>query len=108
MTLYTISTNNPVNRTNLTFKIKDIHGMLPFEESYEMLRKTENGVINPRAAGNPFDYLRVMQPQFKSAIDLIVEFWRDFSNSNIRNLYNYLGNRYIAKLKRCAAEKHCC
>jgi len=72
---------------------KDIYGMLPIEESYEMLRKTENGVSTPYAEGNPFDYLRVMQPQFKDAIDLIINFWRDFSKSNIRNLYNYIKHK---------------
>lgn len=72
---------------------KEIYGMLPIEESYEMLRKTENGVSTPHAEGNPFDYLRVMQPQFQDAIDLIVNFWRDFSNSNIRNLYNYIKHK---------------
>ena len=67
--------------------------MLPIEESYEMLRKTENGASTPHAEGNPFDYLRVMQPQFQDAIDLIVNFWKDFSNSNIRNLYNYIKHK---------------
>lgn len=72
---------------------QEIQGMLPIEESYEMLRKTENGVSTPHAEGNPFDYLRVMQPQFTKAIDLIIEFWKEFSNSNIRGLYNYIKHK---------------
>jgi len=72
---------------------QEIYGMLPIEESYEMLRKTENGVSTPHAEGNPFDYLRLMQPQFQDVIDLIVNFWSDFSNSNIRNLYNYIKHK---------------
>jgi hypothetical protein len=72
---------------------KDIYGMLPIEQSYEMLRRTENGVSTPHAEGNPFDYLRVMQPQFNEAIELIINFWRDFANSNIRNLYNYIKHK---------------
>lgn len=72
---------------------KDIYEMLPIEDAYEMLRKTENGVSTPHAEGNPFDYLRVMQPEFKDAIDLIIRFWSEFSNSNIRNLYNYIKHK---------------
>ena len=31
--------------------------------------------------------------QFSPAVDLIVEFWKNFSNSNIRNLYNYIKHK---------------
>ena len=72
---------------------KDVSGMHPIEEAYELLRKTENGVSTPHAEGNPFNYLKVMRPEFASSVDLIVEFWKKFSNSNVRNLYNYIKHK---------------
>lgn len=72
---------------------RDIQGMLPIEESYKLLRETENGVSSPNTEGNPFDYLKIMQPSFKEAIDLIIEFWKYFSNSNIRNIYNFIKHK---------------
>lgn len=71
----------------------DVSGMHPIEEAYELLRKTENGVSTPHAEGNPFNYLKVMRPEFASSVDLIVEFWKKFSNSNVRNLYNYIKHK---------------
>ena len=35
---------------------RDVRGMHPIEEAYDLLRKTENGVSTPHAQGNPFDY----------------------------------------------------
>lgn len=54
-----------------------------------MLRAAERNVTPPTAETNPFGYLKKMCPEFTSAIDLIVEFWKEFSNSEIRNKYNY-------------------
>lgn len=71
----------------------DLSEMVTIEEAYEMLRKTENGISTPNAKGNPFEYLSIMRPEFKEAIDLIIDFWAKFSNSNIRNLYNYLKHK---------------
>ena len=34
-----------------------------------------------------------MVPEFSMAVDLIADFWKDFSNSNIRNLYNYIKHK---------------
>ena len=34
-----------------------------------------------------------MVPEFSSAVDLIIDFWKGFSNSNIRNLYNYIKHK---------------
>ena len=72
---------------------KDICGMHPIEDAFELLRKTENGVSTPHAEGNPFNYLKVMRPEFSDAVDTIVEFWKIFSNSSIRNLYNFLKHK---------------
>lgn len=67
--------------------------MRPIEEAYKLLRKTEEGASTPHAKGNPFDYLKAMAPEFSSATDLIINFWKEFSNSNIRNLYNYIKHK---------------
>ena len=34
-----------------------------------------------------------MRPEFSDAIDLIIEFWKEFSESNIRNTYNYIKHK---------------
>lgn len=81
------------DRNGNIINAKDIYEMVPIEDAYELLRKTENGVSNPHAEGNPFDYLRVMQPKFRDSIDLIITFWSEFSNCNIRNLYNYIKHK---------------
>lgn len=72
---------------------KDVCGMHPIEEAYELLRKTENGVSTPHAEGNPFNYLKVMRPEFTGAMDTIIDFWKIFSNSQIRNLYNFVKHK---------------
>ena len=72
---------------------RDVRGMHPIEEAYDLLRKTENGVSTPHAQGNPFDYLRTMLPEFSPVMDLIIEFWKEFSNSNIRGLYTYIKHK---------------
>ncbi|MCH5262153.1 MAG: hypothetical protein J1F42_04505 [Lachnospiraceae bacterium] len=77
---------------NIT-NVKEVRGMHPIEEAYSLLRKTEEGVSTPHAKGNPFDYLKTMAPEFSSAVDLIIDFWKEFSNSDIRNLYNYIKHK---------------
>ena len=72
---------------------QDIYGMSPIEEAYDLLRKTENGVSTPHSKDNPFHYLQTMLPEFSDAVDLIIDFWSKFSNSNIRNLYNYIKHK---------------
>ena len=72
---------------------ENVSCMHPIEEAYDLLRKTENGVSTPHADGNPFAYLKKMVPEFSPAVDLIINFWKEFSNSNIRNLYNYIKHK---------------
>lgn len=68
-------------------------GMLPIEEAYGALRKAENIVTNPNSQDNPFEYLKNMCSEFAPAIDLIVEFWKQFADSNIRSLYNFIKHK---------------
>lgn len=64
-------------------------GMMPIEDAYNLLRNAEKNVTTPTAQENPFAYLKIMRPEFSTAIDLIVEFWNNFSDTPIRNTYNY-------------------
>lgn len=72
---------------------KDVCGMHPIEESYELLRKTEKNVFPPKDKGDPFHYLKVMRPEFSDAVDTIVDFWKVFSDSSIRTLYNFIKHK---------------
>lgn len=85
--LYKFDNNNNI------VNVQEVYGMSPIEEAYELLRKTENGVTTPHAEGNPFDYLKKTVPAFEEAIDMIIDFWSTFSNSNIRKLYNYIKHK---------------
>ena len=76
---------------------EDITGIHTIDEAYAMLRNTENGVSTPHAEGNPFKYLKIMRPEFSCAVDAIIDFWREFSNSEIRNLYNF--SKHKGKLR---------
>ena len=62
-------------------------------EAYKALRKAENLVTNPNSQDNPFVYLKNMCPEFTPAIDLIIEFWQDFADSEIRKLYNFIKHK---------------
>lgn len=83
------SFDNDGNVTNA----ENVCGMHPIEEAYDLLRKTENGISTPHAEGNPFNYLKTMCPEFSNAVDTVIEFWKTFSNSSIRNLYNYIKHK---------------
>lgn len=71
----------------------DIRGMHTIEDSLKMLRRAENGVVSPGSEENPFHYLKRMCPEFTGAVNLIVEFWNEFANSNIRSIYNYIKHK---------------
>lgn len=73
----------PINMSNL----------MNIEAAYNALRKAENFVTNPDSNGNPMEYLKTRCPEFKDSIDLIINFWKEFSNSNIRNLYNFIKHK---------------
>ena len=68
-------------------------GVKPIEEAYDLLRQAENNVTNPTSEDNPFQYLKKMCPEYTTAIDLIINFWKDFSNTNIRKNYNFFKHK---------------
>lgn len=71
----------------------EIRGMHPIDEAFSILRKVENSTVAPTAENNPFTYLKVMTPEFSDAVDLIISFWRQFGDTNIRNLYNFIKHK---------------
>jgi len=71
----------------------ETYGMMPIDQAWDALRNMEGKVTTPTAQNNPFGYLKIMRPEFCDSIDLIIDFWNQFSNSNIRNMYNYIKHK---------------
>ncbi|HFC9378839.1 TPA: hypothetical protein QFG62_001107 [Enterococcus faecium] len=46
-----------------------------------------------------------MKPEFSKAIDLIIDFWKEFSESQIRNIYNYVKHKGTPSYKKIEALK---
>lgn len=67
----------------------DLSGIRPIDEAATLLRSTERNVTSPTAENNPFEYLKMMCPEFIPAFDQIIDFWNDFSDSEIRKRYNF-------------------
>lgn len=72
---------------------EEVRGLMPIDEAGEILRKLENNTTTPTADNNPFSYLKNTAPEFDKSVDIIVEFWKSFSRSNIRGLYNYIKHK---------------
>lgn len=47
-----------------------------------------------------------MCPEYTDAIDLIINFWRLFSNSQIRSLYNYTKHKGVLHYKELDSLSH--
>lgn len=67
----------------------DLSGIKPIDEAARLLRSAERNVTAPTAENNPFEYLKMMCPEFIPAFDQIIDFWNDFSDSEIRRRYNF-------------------
>ena len=67
----------------------DLSGIRPIDEAATLLRSAERNVTAPTAKNNPFEYLRMMCPEFIPAFDQIIDFWNAFSDSEIRKRYNF-------------------
>lgn len=67
----------------------DFGKLTSVDEAYSLMRKAERLVSSPTSEDNPFGYLKLMCPEFSSAIDTIVSFWERFMSTNIRQQYNY-------------------
>lgn len=74
-------------------KSKNLHDLYPIEEAYSILREAEENAKSPTAKRNPFDDLKENTPQFKDAVDIVIDFWKVFRGDNIRDLYNFIKHR---------------
>ena len=77
----------------------EVRGLVPIDEAGEILRKLENNTTTPTADNNPFTYLKTTVPEFSNSVDIIVDFWKNFSSSNIRSLYNFIKHKGKPKYK---------
>lgn len=92
--------------TGNVINVKDVSGLHTIEDAYQMLRDTEKAVTTPHTQGSPFTYLKKMCPEYTDAIDLIINFWRLFSNSQIRSLYNYTKHKGVLHYKELDSLSH--
>lgn len=67
----------------------EIDNFISIEDAGKILRNIEKNVSNPNCEKNAFEYLKKMCPEFTDSIDLIVSFWKTFSETPIRKKYNY-------------------
>ncbi len=89
-TLCYISTEYALYKKDKTIKLNDF---INIEDAYDAMRNAENLVTNPDNEGNPLTYIKVMCPEFEDSINLVIDFWKDFKDSSIRNLYNYIKHK---------------
>ena len=74
-------------------QVTPLNKLVSIEEAYGALRTEEESVIAPNARNNPFDYLNRMTPTFSPAIEIIKNFWDQYSASDIRHDYNFIKHR---------------
>lgn len=80
----------PINVSTKAVEIQnEYYCIKPIDEAARLLRSAERNVTAPTAENNPFEYLKMMCPEFIPAFDQIIDFWNDFSDSEIRRRYNF-------------------
>lgn len=87
----------------------DFSGKKSIEDATELLRNAEKNVTTPTAETNPFEYLKVMNPDFSNAIDLIIGFWNKFSSTSIRGRYNFCkhkGKPAYSEIEKLRERRH--
>lgn len=89
-TLCYVSAEYILYEKNKTIKMESI---MSIDDAYDAMRRAENLVTNPNNEGNPFEYLKLMCPEFKDSIELIIGFWKSFRDTNIRALYNFIKHK---------------
>lgn len=63
------------------------------QDTKDIIREMEKLVSNPSIDDNPLNYLKVHCPEYATAIDLVFDFWKDFADSEVRKLYNYIKHK---------------
>ena len=76
-----------------TKEVINTDNMQSIEVAYGLIREMEKDVVTPNTEGNPYEYLKKMSSEFSEAITLMMDFWKKFAGSDIRNLYNYIKHR---------------
>lgn len=90
---------------NKSISTEDINEIQITKES---INKLESLVSNPFEESNPLNYLKKQLPEFESAIELVYDFWKEFANSEVRSLYNYIkhkGKPQYSELYKYTAKK---
>ena len=63
------------------------------QDTRDIIRKMEDVVSNPFAKDNPLNYLKNQSPEYEYAIELVFDFWKEFSSSEVRSLYNFIKHK---------------
>lgn len=62
-------------------------------EAMELMRSAEGLVAEPLCATNPIGYIKKMCPKLDNAVQMTIDFWKEYKESSIRHLYNYCKHR---------------
>ncbi len=62
-------------------------------EAMELMRSAEGLVAEPLCATNPIGYIKKMCPKLDKAVQMTIDFWKEYKDSPIRHLYNYCKHR---------------
>lgn len=68
-------------------------GFKSIDEAWRLLRDAEEEVRNSSSGKKRFESQKKMYPEFSTAIDMVMEFWKEFGCSDIREKYNYCKHR---------------
>ena len=62
-------------------------------EAMELMRSAEGLVAEPLCATNPIGYIKKICPKLDKAVQMTIDFWKEYKDSSIRHLYNYCKHR---------------
>lgn len=73
-----------------TVKFESVKSM---GEAMELMRKAEGFAVEPLCATNPIGYIKKMCPKLDKAVQMTIDFWKEYKDSSVRHLYNYCKHR---------------
>ena len=77
----------------------------PINDAMELMRSVEEGVVDPTVESNPIMYIKKMYPRYDRAIEMVIDFWKKYKESSIRNMYNYCKHRGKPNYEEIAMSK---
>lgn len=77
-------------RTGKKVSITKIMGL---QDAQDAFRKLEDCIFHPTGEADPFRQITKEMPKFNGAVTLITNFWNQFRNDEIRNLYNFIKHK---------------